>query len=1101
MQGGKTAQILKALSDGKNVSVLSAHFGQKTAISCLLPEFVYVTSDYVTASAAFEQISCLRDDAVYLPALDDALTYARIRDESTGAARIKALHYIASGKAKAVVTHVAALMQFFPDVKLFKSLGFVLKRGDEVDFSSLPAKLTRAGYKRVTHVDAVGQFAVRGDILDVSPVTENAGNGIRIEFFGDEVDEIKRFDFYTQLSKDKLDEADVCPNTFVTADGDVDLSMVEGNADTVISDLRIKLDENSNDLSLAFIAPLLPHSEFKEFVKLKYIVYEDVKQISDNVVMTMREHNSRFAALALQNAPRVAGQLTDDVSYDGVKLAFQNITNANKLFSPDEIFSLDAFTPLAYRKRYDVFVSDVKNWHEQGYSVVVFCGDERLKKSAEDLLSENFAGGNVTLLTKKLPCGFVMHDVKLAVVGTYDLVSKKTAAKKSGRSKKDVFTMPVPGEYVVHNVHGIGVMESIAPMEMGGCVRDYVVIKYLGGDKLYVPVENIDCLSKYVAGGEEPKLNKIGGLDFAKVKDKVRASVKEMAFSLLELYARRSETKGYKYSSDNAMLEEFEAAFPYQPTADQTTAVAECVADLTEGRIMDRLLCGDVGYGKTEVALRVAYKVISEGKQVAFVSPTTILAKQHYKTALARMEPFGVNICSFTRLDDDKAIKNDLKRLQDGTADMAIGTHRLLSSDVKFKDLGLIILDEEQRFGVADKEKLKLLKNNVNALTLSATPIPRTLHMSMTGIRDMSVLDTPPAERIPVQTYVSEFSESLVYDAVMRELGRGGQVFIVYNRVESIEAFALKMRALLGDVKIVVAHGQMKENVLEKTINDFVAGMADVLIASTIIENGIDMPRANTMIVVDADRLGLSQLYQLRGRIGRSNRLAYVFFTYGDKILSDTAYKRLEAITQFTDFGSGFKIAMRDLEIRGAGNILGKAQHGHLEKVGYDMYCKILKEAVDELRGKKVERGGEVKVAIDYGAFIPDGYIPSGQRKIDAYSKISAVSSLDEAKRLQAELRDVYGEVPRSVVNLISTALIKNLSARCGASKVVFKKSDAGVYFDKTKDISKKVIASANVSHGALVQLNPPSISFKGDGARKKLINFLINCSAEPLNP
>ncbi|MBR2970277.1 MAG: transcription-repair coupling factor [Clostridia bacterium] len=1096
LQGGKAALITKALTDGKNVSVLNAHFGQKTAIASLLPEFVYVCPDYVAAKEAFAQISAMRD-AVYLPALDDVITYARICTGENYIERIRALYKIAYKKAKVVVTHVAALMQLFPDLNMFLSLGLSFRIGDEVDFGSLPGRLIKAGYKRATHIDAPGQFAVRGDILDVSPVTE--GGGIRIEFFGDEVDSIKRFDYYTQLSQETLSEVDICPNTLVTSMPDVDLSAIKGEADGVISDLRIKLDSGSNDLSLLFVAPLLPHSTFNEFVNPKYIVYDDIKQVSDNAAMTMREHTSRLKSLMLASAPTVQGQLLELPYTDAVKLGFQNITHANKLFVPSEVVTLDAFTPLSYRKNPAAFAADVKSWMYQGYTVAVCCGDQKLLSSVRDLLHQGEAlGSSVHLLNQHLDSGFVFHDVKLAVVGTYDLVSKKVSAKKISRSKKDVFTVPQAGEFVVHNVHGIGVMETVAKMTMGGCTRDYVVICYRDGDKLYVPVENMDCLSKYVAGGEAPRLSKIGGVDFAKVKAKVKASVKEMAFSLLTLYAERAEAKGHRYSKDNSLLEEFEASFPYEPTSDQTVAISECVSDLTSGKIMDRLLCGDVGYGKTEVALRVAFKVISEGKQVAFISPTTILAKQHYKTALARMEQFGVNICSLTRMDDAKKIKSSLDALALGKMDMAVGTHRLLSADVKFKDLGLLILDEEQRFGVADKEKLKLLKNNVNVLTLSATPIPRTLHMSMTGIRDMSVLDTPPADRIPVQTYVSEFSESLVYDAVMREIGRGGQVFIVYNRVESIDSFAARMKNLLGDVKICVGHGQMREDALERTINGFVAGESDVLIASTIIENGIDMPRANTMIVVDADRLGLSQLYQLRGRIGRSNRLAYAFFTYGDKILSETAYKRLEAITQFTDFGSGFKIAMRDLEIRGAGNILGKAQHGHMEKVGYDMYCKILRESVDELRGIKAQSASEVKVSIDFEAFIPDGYIPDEHRKIDVYANISTLQSVADAKRTYAELKDIYGAVPKPLSNLISTALVKNLASKIGANKVSYKKTVAAVYFDKIKDIQDEVLGLARAEGGAEIQLSPPGVAYKGDGCRKKLINFLINCSTNP---
>ncbi len=1097
LQGGAAAEILEALSDGKNVSVLSAHFGQKTALASLLPEFVYVCSDYVTARQTYEQISCMRE-AVYLPAIDDVLTYTRIKSGDSYVERIKALYKISSGKAKAIVTHVEALMQLFPEPNAFKEMSFSLKKGDEVDFSSLPGRLIKAGYRRVTHIDAPGQFAVRGDILDISPVIYDGG--VRIEFFGDEVDSIKRFDYYTQLSHESIDEAEICPNTFLTP-GDADLSLVKGEAREIVSDIKIKLDSGSCDPSLSFIMPLLPHSHFNEFVKSKYIIYEDVKQVCDNAAMTLREHNSRLKSLILHGAPFVEGQLIDDLSYDGVKLAFQNITNANKLFDPQKVISLQTFSPLSYRKNFDALVGDIKNWCINDYTVVICCGDEKMKSNLFDMLTEReCVFPKLHMIADKLETGFVFHDSRLVVIGTYDLVSKKTGAKRLSRSKRDVFTMPQAGEYVVHNVHGIGVMESVCRMTMGGCTRDYVIIRYRDDDKLYVPVENMDCLSKYVAGGEEPKLNKIGGVDFARVKEKVKASVKEMAFSLLKLYAERAEAKGYKYSSDNSMLKEFEAAFPYVPTEDQVSAVAECINDLTQGKIMDRLLCGDVGYGKTEVALRTAYKVISEGKQVAFISPTTILAKQHFKTATERMSPFGVNICSLTRLDDPKQVKQSLTKLGEGKVDMAVGTHRLLSSDVKFKDLGLLILDEEQRFGVSDKEKLKLMKKNVNVLTLSATPIPRTLHMSMTGIRDMSVLSTPPSDRIPVQTYVSEYSDSLVYDAVMREIGRGGQVFIVYNRVESIESFAAKMQALLGDVKICIGHGQMKEEALEKTINDFIAGKSDVLIASTIIENGIDMPRANTMIVIDSDRLGLSQLYQLRGRIGRSNRLAYVFFTYGDKILSESAYKRLEAITQFTEFGSGFKIAMRDLELRGAGNVLGKAQHGHLEKVGYDMYCKILKEAVEELRGGNAARNEEVKVSIDFEAYVPDGYIPDEERKIDLYSRVSTLSSMEEVRKTYSELRDIYGEVPKQLKNLIAVALVKNLGAHIGAIKVMFKKLNSGVYFEKIKDINKNIYDKA-ISAGCLVQTSPPSIGFVGVGAQKKLVNFLINCSTTPVNP
>ncbi len=870
LAGGRAAEIINELYDGKDVSVLNAHLGQKTAISCLLPEFVYVCPDYVTAREVYAQISCMAD-AVYLPALDDVLTYARITSGENNIERIKALYRIAKG-AKAIVTHVAALTQLYPDVEMFKEMCFTLRKGGSFDFSSLSGRLVKAGYRRVTHIDGVGQFAIRGDIVDISPVIYESG--IRVEFFGDEVDSVKLFDYYTQRSLSSIDEAEICPATFVTSSDSVDLSLLKGDNSNIIGDITFKLASGGNDLSLSFIAPLLPHSTFEEFVPVKYIVYDDAKQVSDSLTMVIREHESRLKTIISQGAPYVEGQLVKTLPRQRTKLAFQNISHANRIFDPQAVISLIPMPNLMYRRNLPSLVGDIKGWNNNGFKVVICCGDEKMMQN----LSASLADNNVSaiLTADKLETGFAFGEIGLVVIGTYDLVSKKSERKRLS-AKKEVFTIPEPGEYVVHNIHGIGMFECVAKMSMGGCVRDYIVIKYRDGDTLYVPVENIDCLSRYIAGGEAPKLSKIGGADFARIKEKVKASVKEMAFSLLKLYAERSESKGYKYSPDNTLQDEFDAAFDYEPTADQLTAESECLSDLIGGKIMDRLLCGDVGYGKTEVALRVAFKVISEGKQVAFVSPTTILAKQHYKTALERMEPFGVNICSLTRLDDGKAIKSALSDLPKGKIDLAVGTHRLLSSDVKFKDLGLLILDEEQRFGVADKEKLKLLKRNVNVLTLSATPIPRTLHMSMTGIRDLSVLSTPPADRIPVQTYVSEYSDSLVYDAVMRELGRGGQVFIVYNRVEKIDLFAARMKSLLGDVKITVGHGQMKEQQLENAVSEFAEGRSDILIASTIIENGIDMPRANTMIVIDADRLGLSQLYQLRGRIGRSNRLAYVF--------------------------------------------------------------------------------------------------------------------------------------------------------------------------------------------------------------------------------
>ena len=733
-------------------------------------------------------------------------------------------------------------------------------------------------------------------------------------------------------------------------------------------------------------------------------------------------------------------------------------------------------------------------WRNRGYGVTVFCGTAAAKDKLRDLFGELRLGGGAELLEDFLPHGATFFDSNRVIIGTLD-IGKRAAKKIIKRTGKDAFILPEVGDYVVHRIHGIGLCENICKLDIGGSERDYVVVLYSGGDKLYLPIENIDSLSKLVAS-EHPKLSKIGGADFARLKEKVRASVKDMALGLVELYARRAEAKGYAYSADDSLLDEFCADFPFSETEDQLIAVKEGLADLKSGKIMDRLLCGDVGFGKTEVAMRLAFKVICEGKQVAFVSPTTILARQHYETVRARMEKFGVKAVALSRACGKGEINKTLADLASGKADIVCGTHRALSADVEFSDLGLLILDEEQRFGVADKEKIKKLKTNVNVLSLSATPIPRTLHMSMTGIRDISVLDTPPADRLPVQTFVTEYSEALIADAINREIGRGGQVFVVYNRVADIEHFAASVAAIAPQCKVSVAHGQMNEETLANVISSFESGETDVLVASTIIENGIDMPRANTMIVVDSDRLGLSQMYQLRGRVGRSNRLAYVYFTYDSaKILSEEAYKRLDAITQFTELSSGFKIAMRDLEIRGAGNILGRQQHGHIEKVGYDMYCKILQSAVDELRGEKSEeKNSDVTVTCDFNAFVPEAYVPDKEWRVRLYARIAKVSSERESAALLADITDIYGAPPASVVNLVKVGLIKNLAAAAGAASVIVRSGAAALTFASVKDLSDYVSSYIATAKGVTFTAKEVRVKFTGKNAAEELIKFLTDC-------
>ena len=1108
--GGDLKGLAQSVRDGKDVSAFGMQFGDRTVFSSYFQSFTYVCADYVTANKAYSQLSCLRDGVVLLSPKDDVLTYAAMRSSENSHLRQAALSKIASGEAKIVVTSADALVQLYPKRESFLSHTQHFNKGEEYDLSSVSAILAGAGYTREDQVVSRGHFSVRGDIVDIFP--PNLQSGVRLEFFGDELEKIKLFDVDEQTAVDEIDSVDIIPCTEVfLEDGDTEKilqkltpNLKEKNArqENIISDLRAKIECGAGGETLRFIQPLAKNASFFEFVQPALIFFDDAKQIVDMVNMLYTEHENRFKTLFSRGEvfefsfeQLIKKERVFDFSC--TKVAFHRLTSANRIFSPQAVFNFNSFPIPSYIRNFRLLCDDINAWLSRDYRVVICCGNPKTVENMKTVLQDNRVGlgvggkGEIIISDERLDEGAVFHDSLLIVIGTYN-ISSKVPKKIIKRGKSDVFVQPSVGDYVVHAVHGIGFCEKVDRLEINGSSRDYFVISYAGGDKLYVPIENMDSLTKYVSGEETPILNKIGGADFARLKDKVRASVKKMALNLLDLYAQRSAAKGHKYSDDDTFLNEFCDAFGYSETEDQAEAVRDGLRDLKDGKIMDRLLCGDVGYGKTEVALRLAFKVIAEGKQVAFISPTTILARQHYNTVKSRMECFGVRIGSLTRFDSPAEIKETVKKLALGEIDIVVGTHRVLSKDVGFKDLGLLILDEEQRFGVADKEKIKRLKVNVNVLTLSATPIPRTLHMSMIGVRDISVLDTPPAMRIPIQTYVTEYTETLLSDAVHREINRGGQVFIVYNRVETIEKFAASVKAVLPDIRLSVAHGQMDEEKLENVIESFTQGESDVLISTTIIENGIDMPNANTMIVIDSDRFGLSQLYQLRGRVGRSDRLAYVYFTFdSQKQLTETAYKRLDAITEYTEFGSGFKIAMRDLEIRGAGNVLGREQHGHIAKIGYDAYCKILEEAVKELSGEQTAETSlskEVKVNTDFNAFIPESYIPDNDWRMRVYSRISRIETNAERLSLTKDLEDIYGKVPAPTDNLMLVALVKNLAAKINASTVTLKKSECNINFAKTHDIPPHVVERA----GSRLEALKSRISFSS--SRADMIKFLIDC-------
>lgn len=1105
---GELKKMLDSVSGGKAVSAFGMRRYEKMIASAFLKRFVYVCSDISSARDAEEEFNALGLKTAFLPQKDDALNCAVGRSTENDFKRLGALTAFMTGDADVLVATSSALAELYPRRRDISDNRLLIQRGGEYDLDDTVSMLAAMGYERCEQVTGKGSFAVRGDILDVWSIGED--KSFRVEFFGDEAESVRAFDPSDQTANEKREHADIYPATDIFIDdatasalADKLTSEAKGLSDrlgSAAAHASVLLGAGGRTARLSFLLPLCPHESFAEFFAEDTVVFDDCKSVADNVAVLCAEHEARFRSL------KAAGDTFDFASglvYGGARkyiksskgmLAFHRVDGQNRLFQPDEVFKFESADIPDYSRDLSSLADDAEMWLRRGYAVTVMCGSPASREKLRDLFYELGKGGGADVRDGFLPHGGVFFCSSAVIIGTLD-IGKRAAKKVIKRTGRDVFVLPEVGDYVVHRVHGIGLCENICKLNLGETERDYIVVGYAGGDKLYLPIENMDSLSKLVAS-EHPKLSKIGGADFARLTEKVRRSVKDMALGLAELYARRSRAKGYVYSSDDSLLDEFCADFPYSETEDQLIAVEEGLRDLKSGKIMDRLLCGDVGFGKTEVAMRLAFKVICEGKQVAFVSPTTILARQHYETVKARMEKFGVRVASLTRMNGKAQTDSTLSALAEGKVEILCGTHRVFGRDVVFADLGLLILDEEQRFGVADKEKIKKLKVDVGVLSLSATPIPRTLHMSMTGIRDISVLDTPPADRLPVQTFVTEYSEPLVADAIRREVGRGGQVFIVYNRVADIDRFAASVLAIVPECRVRVAHGQMNEGALGRVIEEFEGGGADVLVASTIIENGIDMPRANTMIVVDSDRLGLSQMYQLRGRVGRSNRLAYVYFTYDSaKILSEAAYKRLDAITQFTELSSGFKIAMRDLEIRGAGNILGREQHGHIEKVGYDMYCRILQSAVDELRGQKAEEEkNDVTVTCDFNAFVPESYVPDKEWRIRLYARIAKLADKNDCSALLADLNDIYGAPPKPAVNLVRLGLIKNLAASAGASAVYIRGGSAQAVFPSVKELgdyaASYIAAGKGVSFGA----KEIRVKFTGRNAVEELTEFLCDC-------
>ncbi len=1027
-------------------------------------------------------------------------------------------------EAKHAVVTAEALLYAFPDAKRFRAHVLRFSKDADYDYAHLAALLAEAGYRREGTCENEASFSLRGDILDVWPA--GAENPVRLEFFGDTLTEIRVFDPESGKSVRALEEVSVTPATDIFASReelaaalsgfkrDIDAADLEPGAfvklKNIYNELARLVEAGSSDPVLEYLQPWLERGSISAFLgQDSLVVLCESKHIADRLKNLYGEFYARLDNFVLCGGNvaahrRVFPEPEEVFDFDEFrKISFQSISTTDPLILPKKILNRKSVPAPQYKNNLPEFVGDVRNWILNGYRVVVACG-EQTKEVYYHLsnLGAAFDDPNspVLLLNDDLPEGFLSHEKKLALFGKKDLF-RSAKKKQLKKSRKEIFSGANVGDYVVHELHGIGRCKGICRLSGEFSDKEYLSVEFRDGDTLYVPCDQMDVLSKY-NGDDVPKLNKLGGAEFSRLKERVRKSVHAMAIDLKDLYAERESKKGFVFSPDGELQKEFEDEFEFEETPDQITSILEIKRDMESGKIMDRLLCGDVGYGKTEVALRAAFKAVVDGKQVAFLSPTTLLSEQHYKLIKKRFEHFGVRVAKLNRFSAPAETRAVLEGLAQGKVDVVSGTHRLLSADVKFSDLGLLVLDEEQRFGVAHKEKLKDFKRDVDVLTLSATPIPRTLHMSLSGIRDISILSTPPKERLPVQTFVTEYSDELLRDAVMREIARGGQAFILYNEVSTIYKFASHVKDFLPDAELVVAHGQMNETSFEENIRKFYDGEANVLVCTTIIENGIDIKNANTMLVYDADRFGLAQLYQLRGRVGRSNRLAHVYFCYqADKVLTETAYKRLEAIMQFTEFGSGFKIAMKDLEIRGAGDVLGAEQHGHISKIGYDLYCKILKEEVERLSGAETRKN--VEIDIDAEAFIPETYIAESGTRISVYQNISNISKLSDCDEMLDDLLDVYGKPPASVLNLFTIAKIKLLAGEIGANAVKVKNKGAGIFFPDTAVLANERVVAALGEFPRDAVLSPsdkPVILFRTKDRRLSAVfdliyEFLVKCT------
>ena len=1054
-----------------------------------------VTFQEQKAKELYEDYRFFDEDVLYFPAKDVLFYQSDLRGNTLTRERLTVIQALiesqrVSGTAAdekqedtvggrgnkpvTVITTFDALMNRMSAPEQFCAAIRTFSVGDVLDVEKLKSELVAMGYEREYQANAPGQFAVRGGIIDIYPMS--ADQPYRIELWGDEIDSIRAFDAESQRSIEGGMEA--CFTLYPAGEWVLTpaqiksgLSRIKAEAQEIsktfksrmkteeaarIRQITANLEEELTELGgAANLDSFLGYFADEQVSLLDYIDRTHTICFLDEPVRLMEQGRgvelefSESMKQRLEKGYILPGQA--DALYGAAEVmarlqqyrcvALSTLEQRVPQLALEDQFQIQARTVNAYNNSFELLIKDLKRYKKNKFKIILLSGSRtRAKRLADDIMNEGVTcfytenyehelePGEVMVLYGKVRRGYEYPMLSFAVIAESDIFGAEKKKKKKykryeGEHIRSFAELHV-GDYVVHENHGLGIYQGIEKMEVGGTTKDYMKITYAKGSNLYILATQLDLIQKYAGSdAKKPKLNTLGTQEWNKTRARVQGAVREIARELVELYAVRQQKEGYVYGPDTVWQKEFEEMFPFEETEDQVNAIEDTKRDMESTKIMDRLICGDVGYGKTEVAIRAAFKAVQEGKQVVYLVPTTILAQQHYNTFAQRMKDFPVNVDLLCRFRTSAQQKHTIEQLKKGMVDIVIGTHRVLSKDVTFKDLGLLIIDEEQRFGVTHKEKIKQMKKNVDVLTLTATPIPRTLHMSLIGIRDMSVLEEPPMDRLPIQTYVMEYNEELVREAIARELARGGQVYYVFNRVNQIADVAAKIAGLVPEATVAFAHGQMKELELERIMYQFINGEIDVLVSTTIIETGLDISNVNTMIIQDADNMGLSQLYQLRGRVGRSNRTAYAFFMYKrDKMLKEVAEKRLAAIREFTDLGSGFKIAMRDLEIRGAGNLLGAQQHGHMEAVGYDLYCKMLNEAVKEQKGELLQAPFETALDIEVDAYIPPSYIPNEYQKLDIYKRIAGVETDAESDEMLDELIDRFGEPPRSVQNLLFIA-------------------------------------------------------------------------------